>query len=688
MTNSRRISDATHALLELRRVGKRLCDSLAEWSGPRVENASSPLADYLAECQAQLRALTGPIPEIDQRVPTLSAAEETQALERFIDAVRESAADAPTRIVQFGTALGLCRLELDLVLLAALPEESSLFGTLFAFLSGQSGARRPTVQLALNFCAAAEEREAALRALCASGLVQTGLLRLEPVEAPLADRMLCLAPEAWPALCGIEVVDPLLGPVLQRAASDAAPPVLPQAQFAEVQALAKLVATGQVKRVVVAGLPGSGRRTVARWLAARAGWPLVEFSISGQDTNARWIPAAIRHALLRNAGMLLVAEPGVAEVLPLPLSPPSSMLCILCLPGRSDVSGPGFTDAVRLSLELPKARERARLWAQALGPAGGPEPAQLARRYYLSGGEICTIAAAARAHALLRQRSAPTDEDVTAALHKRPVAHLEALAQRRRPSLAWEDLVAPAATMAQLEELVSRVTYRDQVFYEWGLSPGARQTGTVAVFVGPSGTGKTLAAEVLTARLGLELYCIDLSRVVSKYIGETERNLARVFDVVEGTGAVLFFDEADALFGRRTETRDAHDRYANLEVSYLLNRLESFAGLAVLASNLRQNMDQAFLRRFDFIVEFTAPDQQARQKLWQRHLRSQAPVDRTIDLAWLAETFAVSGGHIRNVVVAAAFRAASSGGVITMDHLIAAMRREYEKLGKAFPASA
>ena len=204
------------------------------------------------------------------------------------------------------------------------------------------------------------------------------------------------------------------------------------------------------------------------------------------------------------------------------------------------------------------------------------------------------------------------------------------------------------------------------------------------LFAGPPGTGKTLSAEVLAKALNVDLLFVDLSRVVSKWIGETEKNLAQVFDTAERAKAVLLFDEADALFGKRTEVSDAHDRYANLETAYLLSRLERFDGLAILSTNLRQNIDPAFTRRLEFIVEFDEPGREQRRALWRCHLPEEAPLADDVNLEELAGHFPIVGGLIRNAAVAAAFLAAGDGGVIEQQHFIRAVRREYEKAGKAY----
>jgi SpoVK/Ycf46/Vps4 family AAA+-type ATPase len=237
--------------------------------------------------------------------------------------------------------------------------------------------------------------------------------------------------------------------------------------------------------------------------------------------------------------------------------------------------------------------------------------------------------------------------------------------------------------MTQLHEFCQQLRYRLQVYGDWGfgqkLSLGK---GLIALFTGVSGTGKTLSAEVLATELGLDLYRVDLASVVSKYIGETEKNLSRVFEDAQSSNAILFFDEADALFGKRSDIKDAHDRYANIEVNYLLQRVEGYEGAVILASNLSKNIDEAFLRRLHFNIEFPFPNEDLRLAIWQQIFPSQAPVASEVDFEFLGRKFKITGGNIKNVALAAAFRAAEEGGEIRMKYIILGLRREYQKLGK------
>jgi hypothetical protein len=258
---------------------------------------------------------------------------------------------------------------------------------------------------------------------------------------------------------------------------------------------------------------------------------------------------------------------------------------------------------------------------------------------------------------------------------------LDDLAQRIEPAAAWDDLVLPPADKTLLREVSAQVAHRAKVYENWGFAEKvSRGLGISALFSGPSGTGKTMAAEVLANELHLDLYRIDLASVVSKYIGETEKNLRRVFDAAEDSGAILFFDEADALFGKRSEVKDSHDRYANIEVSYLLQRMEAYSGLAVLATNLKGAVDAAFLRRIRFVINFPFPDAGQRAEIWRRVFPAKTPTDG-LDPSVLAR-LNIAGGNIRNIALNAAFLAAQSGEPVRMTHVLRSARTEYAKLEK------
>jgi hypothetical protein len=314
-------------------------------------------------------------------------------------------------------------------------------------------------------------------------------------------------------------------------------------------------------------------------------------------------------------------------------------------------------------IRVPSGEADEQDWQQALGMA--PDPA-----YRLSRDQLHLVAAASRADG---GRLAP-------AVRRLAGGHLEGLAVRVRPRRGWDDLILPTDDARQLQELAARHRGRGVVYDQWRFPP-LPSTGIVALFAGPSGTGKTLAAEVLAGELGLDLYKVDLSAVVSKYIGETEKNLERIFGAAAAGDLVLFFDEADALFGKRSEVSDAHDRYANIEVAYLLQRLESYNGLVVLATNLQRNIDQAFLRRISVAVDFVQPEQPQRRAIWERSFPPTAPV-ADLDLDFLARQFKVTGGIIHNAALAAAFLAAEEGTAIGMSHVVMSLKREFQKLGR------
>jgi hypothetical protein len=340
---------------------------------------------------------------------------------------------------------------------------------------------------------------------------------------------------------------------------------------------------------------------------------------------------------------------------------------------------PAEEDAGSPAIEIPPAEpaELREIWRSALAPAG-PALAgwanRLAGQFSLGAADIRSIASEARPDDL---DAGPRLWDACRSL-ARPA--LDGLAQRIVPRARWEDLVLPAVQDRLLREMTRHVRHRMTVFEDWGFGARTSRSGVAALFAGPSGTGKTFAAEVVARDLSLDLYRVDLSQVVSKYIGETEKNLRRIFDAAESGGAVLLFDEADALFGKRSEVKDSHDRYANIEVSYLLQRMETYRGLAILTTNLKAAIDTAFLRRLRFVIQFPFPDAAGRAEIWHRVLPPELPTESLIP-AKLAR-LAVSGGTIRNIALSAAFLAAEGGEPVRMTHILMATRTEYAKLEK------
>src|SRR5262249_6765045 len=311
-----------------------------------------------------------------------------------------------------------------------------------------------------------------------------------------------------------------------------------------------------------------------------------------------------------------------------------------------------------------------------LGPDAGESPALLAGQFSLNLGTIREIASEARVAA----PSGATDHDrLWGAVLARTRPTLETLAERIAPKATWDDIVLPNAERALLRQVADQVAQRSRVYQDWGFERKiSRGFGISALFAGESGTGKTMAAEVVANHLRLDLYRIDLSAVVSKYIGRTGKNLRRLLHPAQASGMILFFDEADALFGKRSEIKDSHDRYANIEVNYLLQRMESFSGLAILASNMKSALDGAFLRRLRFVVNFPFPGTVERKAIWERAFPPQTPT-RDLDFDRLAQ-LNLAGGHIALIALNAAFVAAQAKSEVTMPLILDAARNEFRKI--------
>jgi hypothetical protein len=649
---------------------------------------SSPALAPIATPYGGLRAETGRLADrLAELVAGLAAQGDETLVEiaRFLRTLADDAravGDAepvPSPLGRLASTLRLAPVEVDLLLLAGLAEEHEGCASALRRIS-PIGAPYPTAGLAARlFCLDGDER-AELRAILERGAaVRSGVLVLAD-GGPFFERSLHPGERLWEALHGIDVWPRGVRPRPAIHGTEGLEDWLEEPATARAaEALARRA------RVTVLVSADSEEIAVGRAIAlaehAHVTAAALDLPPAADGELVRLVGA---HALARDCVPLLglaPAEPPAAAVAPDVGGHPDTI--VLCTrPGAAVVDGLRPVLSVPTGPLTPRARRR--MWNATL-PELADESPLLAARHLVEPTVAAEAAADVRALRAL-DGGAGTAADVSASIRARAGASLTAGAKLLRPSAKWDALVLRPDSLAQLHESLGRLRNQSRVLDEWGFlegRPGAR--GVRMLFAGPPGTGKTLSAEVLAHELEVDLLVVDISRVVSKWIGETEKNLAEVFDAAERAQAVLLFDEADALFGRRTEVSDAHDRYANLETAYLLARLERFEGLAVLATNLRQNVDPAFVRRLEFVVDFEEPSVAEREALWRCHLPARAPLAPDVDLVQLAALYPVVGGVIRNAATAAGFLAAAQGVPISRRHLGLAIRREYEKAGRAYP---
>lgn len=622
---------------------------------------------------------------------SFAAVADGQDLTRFPGSALTRPADAgPDPIDRLALALGLHAPPddrmVDLVLLAGLPEQHEGYASVLRALHPRAEPWLP-VGLAAQLLFPTEAQRLDLRAALETGpLVRHGVLRLLG-EGPFGERSIGLGEGLWSCLLGLDATPARLERFDVQ--PDPGAPLKCLAEWLAQPPTQRAAAALAARTPCTLMVCGDGDETL-HWrgcaLVRSAGRePFGLLLPTGADADLQRLAQA--HALVRGAVPVVrvlesAREPDPAGALPtlLPGFPDTLVLC--ARPG----SAPSRPDLPLIAVPVPalSAAARRTMWQAAL-PALSADAAELAARFPV---EPPVAAQVARDLKALQDAgaAAPTLDDLASSLRARAGLNLSTAVKLLRPTATWSDLVLPPDRREQLREAVDRLRLQSRVLDDWGFLPGrAGVRGVRLLFSGPPGTGKTLSAEAMASALRTDLLVVDLSRVMSKWIGETEKNLAAVFDSAERAQAVLFFDEADALFGRRTEVSDAHDRYANLETAYLLQRLERFDGLAVLATNLRQNIDAAFSRRLEFAIEFEEPDRESREAIWRAHVPAAAPLAADVNFYELAALYPVVGGLIRNAAVAAAFLAAADGVPIGREHLVRAMRREYDKAGRAFP---
>ncbi len=610
---------------------------------------------------------------------------------------------------------GLNDFEREALLLALAPELHLKYERIYAYLQDNVTKKRPTVDLLLTLlCFSFEEKMSQRSRFCHSApLLASQLLQLfdEPglTHSPLLAKWVKVDDGIVDFLLGEDAVDARLAAVASWVYPKTTVKSLPLEQ--SLQAKLSILGTSLQDRlksgsdalfVYFSGPYGAGKRLAAEALAHEAGLDMLAVDlrqlVASELDPADTMTVFLRQARLRDAitfwadaDALLARTERAQEWKNAVFSKMRSSRGVFIFsdgaatPSQFMAEGVPF---IGVSFPRPPYKLRKELWEKHLRQEGTElkpaELASLAGRFRLTDGQIRDIVATAKANWLENREGAgiPAEGllDACRAHSRHRLVNLALKVSSRR---SWGDIVLPQDQMDILREICHYVKHQPVVLDDWGFGKKlVLNKGLSVLFAGPSGTGKTMAAEILAGELGLDLYRIDLATVVSKYIGETEKNLDRIFREAEHSNAILFFDEADAIFGKRSEVRDSHDRYANIEISYLLQKMEAYDGIAILATNLRKNLDEAFLRRLNFTVDFPMPEEEDRLKIWQLCFPDDAPMGDDVDLKSLAREFKIPGGNIKNIAVTSAFHAAENGGRISMANLMHATKREFQKMGK------
>lgn len=598
----------------------------------------------------------------------------------------ESAADAAERqgaelrLRRLATSFGLEPIDLELLLIAMAPDVDARFERLYGYLQDDVSRRRASIGLCIELCGLSSGSAYARSRLAAGApLIDNYLVLIEDSDRPFLTRSLRVPDRVASHLLGSDRVDPVI---------DALSYIPSMASAEHAALLLRWLERKDGRLAYVREHPGTSGAAIASRAFEQVARPTLALDLERlrpEDDLAVVASLASREAGLTGAGIVagpieVLTAKGLAAVRAF-----SEIPSTVILVGARNWD-PAWSRDVPFICDapIPDAAQRAELWRGSLNGdlPSGIDLATTMAQFRLTADQVHRAARAARMEAHARE-SAMDEDQLKAGARAQNAAGLERLARRIEPRVRFDDLVLPPETLGQLKELLIRARYREHVLDVWKMGgPSARRRGLTALFAGPSGTGKTMAAEVIAAELGLDLYTVDLATVVDKYVGETEKNLDRIFAEAERVNGVILFDEADALFGKRSEVSDAHDRYANVEVAYLLQRMELFEGIAILATNLRANLDEAFTRRLDTLVDFPEPEEEYRRQLWDRSLGTAMPRSPDLDLAFLARSFKLAGGGIRNIVVAGAYAAAERGEPLAMGDLIRATQREYLKMGR------
>ncbi len=640
---------------------------------------------------ASIRRRTSEVAYRFAELPGLEDAQRQQieaAAEDLAGDEPQHAAD-PGPLDAWARAFDLSSVEVDLLACSLLPELSPQFPRIFRYLQPSLGYFRPSLGVAARAIVGDSADWFDLRARLERGpLWRHGLLRLTDVSAPFFHRML-VPGEVSRSMCDLRLPDELgagsslrLRPLssLRNSRQLSALGHACESVAKPIEHLAQRLGEDARKIAVLCRSESLSPTVVARAVAKHLGKHIVEVELSPSDRNA--VIEQARLAALAADAVLLLHLSKDHRASDIEFSGVSASLALPMIVSAASAAQVLPRDGIRHEfIEAPGALVRREFWEATLDEDDCVDTGLLACQRHIGLDVIAPTVAKARS---ARDGRPLEHRDIVNALSDIIEVPSSTLADVRQPQTRWDEVVIEEEGLERLEGVVRRVRHRAKVTEEWNLGPGHQRPGIAALLHGPPGTGKTLAADALAARLQMPLMAVDLSRIVSKYIGETEKHLASLFEAASGFRAVLFFDEADALFGKRTGISDSHDRYANIGVSYLLQKLEQFEGLTLLTTNILQNIDAAFVRRLDASVRFVKPTAAQRLRIWQLHLpeKVRAP---SVDLEHIALKYELVGGEIRNVAVEAAYLAADADTSVRPEHLRRSLRREFIKTGRSIP---
>jgi hypothetical protein len=693
-----------HLLLKLRPINRALRLAVERQHAASVQGERPDLAplcvtpEHVQLLLNQVEALHGlDVPERHVPLPSDVESVALQAIEQ-----RAAAIDFTLPLDELAHSQHLTPFEVEALLLCAAPELDRGYERIYAYLLDDLNRRYPCVELLSTLTAASVQEQIQRRHLLSS----TGRLRrlrlLLPIgEAPTGLRQeLRLAPDVFEMLTGSGVDPACLCADEGAVALDASPTPPDQLPSGEFEHLCESLATGRVSAVGIWGARYRGAEEVIQSLAARLGRPLRRVLVPAPDVPSMEAVGSftdqLRFASAQDACLWLqtdaVLEPGRERIEQALCAVLARATVPVLLTGetpwrpRELIRGGGYTE---LELGETPMRVREELWSRNLPELSGERIEGIAARYNLSSTDVrsATILARTRARVAGNGKPDPVERHIDAACALVTRRSTEHFATAVRPRRGPDDLVLLENLHQQILEVARFYRLRNRVDEEWGFGHLASGCGMKVLFTGDPGTGKTLSAEVIAGLLGLTLYTVDLSRIVSKWIGETEKNLEAVFREAEDSHAVLFFDEADSLFGKRGEIQRGSDRYANLEVSYLLQRLESCRGLVILASNVKDQIDAAFLRRFQVVVHFPRPGLAERRRIWHRAFPASAPIDPNVDLEVLARLDLTGASIVACARTSALLAADAHDATIGMAHVVRATARQFRREARVLTPS-